>query len=54
MKSHWLDKSPQQKLANAYRVIAELYRSLEVAEERRREIINRYGLNDAQKKTKSS
>lgn len=53
-KCNWIDRSPQQQLANADRIIAELYRSLEVAEENRREIINRYGLNDAKKKTKSA
>ena len=54
MKANWLDKSPHQQLANADMIIAELYRSLEVAEENRREIINRYGLNDAKKKTQSA
>ena len=53
-KGNWIDRSPQQQLANADRIIAELYRSLEVAEENRREIINRYGLNDAKKKTQSA
>lgn len=51
MTSKWIDRSPKQQLEKADRVISEIYRSLKVAEEHRREIINRYGMNDEKKKT---